>query len=364
MTHGSLYSGIGGWLLAAQWAGIENIFTCEIEDFPNKVLDKHFPNTDRHHDIKETDFTKYTGRIDILTTSDPCQPFSFAGKRGGKTDDRFLWPFTIEAIRTIKPAFVVFENVPGFISMAFETVASDLEAEGYTVESFIIPACALGAWHRRDRLWVIAYSNSIRTRTRSSEIQKENGEVRQRNNRSESCNSGKITSDSDNTRERTSRSGTNGNRQEEKQGQRNESQPESCGCSEDVANTKCKGLQRQSIGQMEESGEFTKGSKINANTDSQRGCSRDTGREDAEDVRQFTGSEKHGYWDIEPGLGGMVDRLPTELDYFETEPDIPRVTEGKKDRVNRLKALGNSIYPPIAYIIFEAIKQITSWQNQ
>ena len=125
MNHGSLYTGIGGWLLAAQWAGIENIFTCEIDSFCNKILDQHFPNTDRNHDIKETDFTQYTGRIDILSTSDPCQPFSFAGKRGGKTDDRFLWPFTIEAIRTIKPAFVVFENVPGFISMAFETVASD-----------------------------------------------------------------------------------------------------------------------------------------------------------------------------------------------------------------------------------------------
>ncbi len=161
MNHGSLYSGIGGWLLAARWAGIDNVFTCEIDKFCNKVLDKHFPDTDRHYDIKETDFTKYRGTIDILSTSDPCQPFSFAGKRKGKEDDRFLWAQTIKAIQEIRPTYVVFENVPGFISLGFETVASDLEAEGYTVESFVIPACGVGAWHRRDRLWIIAYSGIL-----------------------------------------------------------------------------------------------------------------------------------------------------------------------------------------------------------
>ncbi len=158
MTHGSLYSGIGGWLLAARWAGIENIFTVEIDGFCNNVLKKHF-NVEQYGDIKEFKGEKYRGAIDILSTSDPCQPFSFAGKRGGKEDDRYLWPQTIRAIREIKPSYVVFENVIGFISMAFETVTSDLEAEGYTVESFIIPACAIGAWHRRDRLWIIAYSH-------------------------------------------------------------------------------------------------------------------------------------------------------------------------------------------------------------
>ena len=172
LTHGSLYSGIGGWLLAAKWAGIDNIFTCEIDKFCNKTIDKNFPEIpkeNRHYDIKETDFTKYKKAISIISTSDPCQPFSFAGKREGKADDRFLWPKTIKAIREIQPTFVVFENVPGFISMAFETVASDLEAEGYTVESFVIPACSIGAWHRRDRLWVIAYLHENEyTKLRSS----------------------------------------------------------------------------------------------------------------------------------------------------------------------------------------------------
>ncbi len=162
LKHGSLYSGIGGWLLAAHWAGMENIFTCEIDKFCNKILDKHFPETDKHYDIKETNFEKYRGAVDILSTSDPCQPFSFAGKRGGTSDDRYLWPQTIRVIREVKPSYVVFENVHGFINMAFETVKSDLEAEGYTVESFIIPACAVNASHQRNRIWIIAYTKSKR----------------------------------------------------------------------------------------------------------------------------------------------------------------------------------------------------------
>ncbi len=166
MTHGSLYSGIGGWLLAAEWAGIKNIFTCEIEDFPNKVLDKHFPDTDRHHDIKETDFTKYAGRIDILSTSDPCQPFSFAGKRGGKADDRFLWPETIRVIREVRPSYVVFENVPGYVELALDQIIVDLEALAYKTEQYIIPAGSIGASHKRDRLWVVAYSKSIRRKNK------------------------------------------------------------------------------------------------------------------------------------------------------------------------------------------------------
>jgi DNA (cytosine-5)-methyltransferase 1 len=165
MTHGSLYSGIGGWLLAAKWAGIENIFTVEIDEYCNKVLDKHFPDTDRHHDIKEFKGEKYRGTVDILSTSDPCQPFSFAGKRGGKADDRYLWPQTIRAIREIKPSYVVFENVPGLLDLGngktFEGICSDLEGEGYTIEPFIIPACSVGTSHNRSRMWIIAYVRSI-----------------------------------------------------------------------------------------------------------------------------------------------------------------------------------------------------------
>jgi len=306
MTHGSLYSGIGGWLLAARWAGIDNVFTCEVDKFCNKVLDKHFPDTDRYHDIKETDFTKYAGRIDILSTSDPCQPFSFAGKRGGTTDDRFLWPFTIEAIRAIKPAYVVFENVPGFISMAFEAVASDLEAEGYTVESFIIPACALGAWHRRDRLWIIAYKRGLK---------KDN-----------------IIPDSKGNRNRRNPGAMEGT-QKEPEKQTNGSKFNGCG--KNVSDTSGQRLQGR-----EETRDNEKNREKSRNQQS-AGCHRGA-----------------SYGTTEPRLGGMVNGLPPWMDYFGEEPDIPRVAKGKKDRVNRLKALGNAIYPPVAFLIFEAIKEI------
>ncbi|HEA67820.1 MAG TPA: DNA cytosine methyltransferase [Desulfobacterales bacterium] len=332
LDHGSLYSGIGGWLLSAQWAGINNVFTCEIDKFCNKVIDKNFPEIpkeNRHHDIKETDFTQYARRIDILSTSDPCQPFSFAGKRGGTTDDRFLWPETIRVIREVKPPFVVFENVPGFISMAFETVASDLEAEGYTVESFIIPACSVGAWHRRDRLWIIAYSNEqyddlpgLRT-----------GEISQFQKAGIFKDNGSDTiSDPKGSTYRGESGGSIENREKQDKCEGGKIRSNPSDVCKDVSNTNRKRSQRYG-----QSGE-------------RRGeCSIGESSKTTNKGRQ-----------PESRLGGMADRLPSWMDYFGTEPDIPRVAKGVKNRVNRLKSLGNSIVPQIAYIIFEAIKEVNS----
>ena len=263
MTHGSLYSGIGGWLLAARRAGIENIFTVEIDEFCNKVLNKHF-NVEQHRDIKEFDGIPYAGRIDILSTSDPCQPFSFAGKRSGKADDRYLWPQTIRVIREIKPSYVVFENVPGFISLGFETVAYDLEAEGYAVESFVIPACAVGAWHRRDRLWVVAYDDKWTWSNRSSKGEREN---------------------------------TGGGAQGKNRGLHGS-----------FPNPTEQRLARENIAERS--------------------------------VRSDKG---------DTGFDGRI---------WETEPELDRVVPRISRRVDRLKSLGNAIVPQIAYIIFEAIKQV------
>lgn len=163
MRHGSLFSGIGGFDLAAEWMGWENIFQVEWDSFCQKVLTKNFPNVERYGDIKEFDGTKYRGFIDVISGGFPCQPFSYAGKRKGKSDDRYLWPQMLRVIREIKPAFIVGENVGGLISMengkTLDRILSDLGNEGYTTEQFIIPACAIGAWHRRDRIWIIANSN-------------------------------------------------------------------------------------------------------------------------------------------------------------------------------------------------------------
>jgi DNA (cytosine-5)-methyltransferase 1 len=163
MKHGSLFSGIGGFDLAAQWMGWENVFHCEWMEFPRKVLDYHFPNADSHIDICKTDFKKYANKIDILTGGFPCQPFSLAGKRKGTDDERYLWGEMLRAIQEIKPKFVIAENVFGITNidggLVFEQVCLDLEGEGYEVQPFIICAAAKNAPHRRDRCWFIAYSN-------------------------------------------------------------------------------------------------------------------------------------------------------------------------------------------------------------
>lgn len=185
MTHASLFSGIGGFDIAAEWAGWDNVFNCEIADFPRKVLNYHFPNAVQYDDIKSTDFTVWRGRVDVLTGGFPCQPFSAAGKRKGTEDDRYLWPEMLRAIREIRPRWVVGENVLGIVNwnrgMVFEQVHVDLEAEGYEVQAFVLPACGVGAPHRRDRTWFVAHAieNTERDGRESRESEKEGTEIRQ-----------------------------------------------------------------------------------------------------------------------------------------------------------------------------------------
>jgi DNA (cytosine-5)-methyltransferase 1 len=164
MNHGSLFSGIGGFDLAAEWMGWDNIFHCEWNPFGQKVLKHYWPNAISYNDITKTDFTIHRGAIDILTGGFPCQPYSSAGKRLGKEDERHLWPEMLRAIREIQPRWIVGENVLGLVNwnggMVFEEVQADLEAEGYEIQPYVLPAAAVGAPHRRDRVWFVAYSNS------------------------------------------------------------------------------------------------------------------------------------------------------------------------------------------------------------
>ncbi|MEL6667692.1 MAG: DNA (cytosine-5-)-methyltransferase [Bacteroidota bacterium] len=163
MNHGSLFSGIGGFDLAAQWMGWNNIFHCEKDSFCRKVLTYHWPQSISHADITETDFTVYRGRLDILTGGFPCQPFSTAGKQKGTEDDRHLWPEMLRAVREIRPRYVVGENVRGLVNwnggMVFDQVQTDLENEGYEVLAFLLPASGVDAPHQRYRIWFVAYAN-------------------------------------------------------------------------------------------------------------------------------------------------------------------------------------------------------------
>ena len=158
--HGSLFSGIGGFDLAATWAGWNNVFQVEKDDWCRKVLAKNFPETKRFIDIKDFTGNEYTNSIDVISGGFPCQPFSRAGQRKGKEDDRYLWEEMLRVIDTIKPTWVIGENVAGLIDLALDTVLSDLEAQGYETETYLIPACSKNAWHRRDRIWIVAHAKS------------------------------------------------------------------------------------------------------------------------------------------------------------------------------------------------------------
>lgn len=207
MKHLDLFSGIGGFAIAAEsvWPDVEHTF-CEIDPFCQAILKKHWPNSYIHDDIRtltnassqrarmeESDTSRqerkdtntpqstlvrqgnWTGNakgfatgIDLLTGGFPCQPFSGAGKRKGTSDDRHLWPEMRRVIQEFAPSYIVAENVRGILSidsgMVFESVCTDLEALGYEVQPFVIPACAVGAPHRRDRVWIVAHTKHESTR--------------------------------------------------------------------------------------------------------------------------------------------------------------------------------------------------------
>lgn len=155
----SLCSGIGGADLSASWAGIEIVGQVEIDPFCQAILAKHWPSIKRMGDIKDVQGNEF-GEIDIVVGGVPCQPFSCAGKRGGTEDDRHLWPEMLRIVRTCNPTWVVVENVAGFIHMALDIVQFDLEGSGYQSRAFILPACAVGAPHRRERVFIVAYTCS------------------------------------------------------------------------------------------------------------------------------------------------------------------------------------------------------------
>lgn len=191
MTHGALFNGIGGFQLAASWLGWENVWHSEIDKFCNKVVKQHFPNSICYEDIKQFDAREWEGRIDIISGGFPCQPFSVAGQRKGTEDDRYLWPEMLRIIGEVQPRFIVGENVGGLVNwsngMVFDQVQTDLENEGYEVASFILPACAVNAPHRRDRIWFVAYASnygnrqlgesSESNRLRSGHIEKQESRV-------------------------------------------------------------------------------------------------------------------------------------------------------------------------------------------
>lgn len=175
-----LFSGIGGFALAARWVWgeqLEIVGFCEKDKFCQQILRKNFPGVPIHCEIKTFKTKEYKGTIELVTGGIPCQPFSNAGKQAGIEDDRYLWKEMLRIIKEVESNCVIVENVAGIINMALDQVLSDLESASYETQTFIIPACGLNAPHRRNRVWVIAYSKSENDRI--SDREKENGQIQQ-----------------------------------------------------------------------------------------------------------------------------------------------------------------------------------------
>ena len=308
MKHGSLFSGIGGFDLAAQWAGWDNIFQVEIDPFCRKVLKKNFPNVAKYEDIKEFDGKKYANTIDIISGGFPCQPFSVAGKQRGKKDDRYLWPEMLRVISEIRPTWIICENVAGIINMGLDQVLSDLENTGYTCQSFIIPACAKNAPHRRDRVWIVA-NRSIKN-DRKYLRGKEKRQVPELGNNIEQ-------------RDVTHSNGLNGNNAGYDSGEVSQ-----------LKKTEVCGLQSSSD------------SKLWRCKQKQRKCGISSKR---------TGQEKHTA-SCYDNWGELWIEAATRL--CRMDDGLPR----RMDRVNRLKALGNAIVPQIVFQIMQAINNIEGKQ--
>jgi DNA (cytosine-5)-methyltransferase 1 len=308
-THLDLFSGIGGFALAAGWAGFETIGFCDNEPYAQAVLKKHWPDVPIHGDIKALDGTAHRG-VTLLTGGFPCQPFSCAGEQRGKDDDRYLWPQMLRVIQEARPAWVVGENVAGIIGLALDQVCSDLEECGYEVEPIIIPACGVDAPHRRNRVWIIArilgnpeHNGSSSEQTSEGlqyepEEQKEQNEVGQS---SRASSTPQDVADSFSMRELQSQG--------------------------------CKQEQREWLGN---------GRTVLADTSSTR-CKAHLQQNETNRPTNV----KQSY------LQNRFDN-----DWWKAEPSICRVADGIQHRTHRLKGLGNAIVPQVAYQIIKGIREL------
>ena len=400
ITHLSLFSGIGGLDLAAEWAGIKTVGQCEWAEYPIKVLEKHWPNVPRWKDIRTLtgdSFYERTGRrtVDIISGGFPCQPFSVAGKQRGKEDDRYLWPEMVRVIKELRPTWVVGENVAGIIKMALSDILYELEACGYRTRTFLIPACAVGARHRRYRVSIVGYSeyNGLSSTAVTGGTQKTGrGQQEGKKKAGEFTGASKSGNGQNVANSHTERElQSPGSEQDIRNGvgigrktladaesqfegrlpvRKEPKKPGSIGSREDVQHADSAGCKEQYVTAEPDKEGFTgwgcdAGNVCNAT--SQRLSNR-TEESMGGQRTQEQESERSMRRTVESVLGGMVDGFPAGMDgdldflinhYWDDEPDIPRIATGIKHRVDRLKCLGNAVVPQQFYPIFKAIVELS-----
>ena len=386
MTHASVFSGIGGPEVAATMLGWENLFHCEINPFGRKVLDYWYPNSKSYEDITTTDFTEWRGRVDVLTGGFPCQPFSYAGRRRGAEDDRYLWPSMYRAIDEIQPTWVVAENVAGILTMVeqgevskvagsatlfdafddlrgryelretftLQRICSDLESHGYAVQPVLVPACAVGAPHRRDRVFIVArrvdadtsdngleHASDTKAESGLRETLRGQGSGSELHVSAETDGSGRTAPHPDSHR------GSEVDEHMESE-LADGAKPVSNGGQRNVADTDCNGHRTQSEGR----GIVGEGSDI-AQTE---GCGREWPKW-AERLPTLPWGDETiaglGRWQNFPSVSPVHrgnDGLPFDVDRL-------TLSFGKW-RTEALKAYGNAIVPQVMYEIFRAIEQV------
>ena len=366
INHLDFCSGIGGWALAFRELGINTVAFCEIDKYPQKVLQKNFPGIPIFNDLKELtyeDIKERTGvdGIDILTCSYPCQPFSVAGKQKGEEDPRHLWPDTFRLVQECRPTWFVGENVSGHIKLGLDTVLKDLESEGYDTRTFVIPASSVGAWHKRERLWIIGYSehNGSLTTKKSRKHQETARGTPQGQNQTEQSEGASRPRNHENVSDTESlRFGRGSGEecrtpqwqflQEEQEGREVWREAERCGTSLDEStDTSSSGLEEHGHSEPEDVIQHREETLSNADIQgSQRWLPRWENQEwESELGHAGCSSSAHlqqgeNWWQTQSELCGVPNGISVELD---------------KNRVGRIKGLGNAIVPQIAWFIGYAI---------
>jgi len=357
LTHLSLFSGIGGIDLAAEDAGFVTVGQCEMDKYATKVLTKHWPDVPRWRDIRDLtakNFYEKTGlrTVDLISGGFPCQPFSVAGKQAGKKDERYLWPEMLRVIRELAPRWVVGENVPGILRIAADDVCKSLERENYDIGIFDYEAAAVGALHRRERIFFVANSRSASSDTLCGlrKIQSENREQRQT---SEFRQSSEIPADVADSNKRTGRSGdesVTGKTEQLELGSNGSGQRGAmANAGENVADPQS---ERCTYGD-DSANEREADREVDAFANASILCGEQTFSDTSGEQREWCGTfeQQAGHTEFADG------------NWWSVEPNVGRVAHGIPHRVDRLKCLGNAVVPQQIYPILMAIAAIEKGEH-